>query len=129
MFSLDESHWDYTHSKLLNILIWYNSTTVLPNLVQWHYAYLLHFYDIIWYGTPMLWCAMYMLCFDIFKHNRIWYAIVWYGMLFYEIWINIPSFTEELYLFCIFKLWFTGLISLKITLLIILHVKRLCSSW
>ena len=52
--------------------------------VQWRYAYLLHFYD-IWYGIRMLWYAISMLCYEIFKNDMIWYAIVWYGMLRYEI--------------------------------------------
>ena len=53
--------------------------------LQWRYAYLLHFYDMIWYGIRMLWYAISMLCYEIFKNDMIWYAIVWYGMLCYEI--------------------------------------------
>ena len=54
-------------------------------VVQWRYAYLLHFYDMIWYGIPMLWYmyAISMLCYKIIKNDMIWYAIVWYGMLCY----------------------------------------------
>ena len=37
-------------------------------MVQWRYAYLLHFYDMIWYGIPMLWYAISMLCFKILKN-------------------------------------------------------------
>ena len=42
--------------------------------IQWHHAYLLHFYDMIWYFYAML--------SDI-KNDMIWYAIVWYGILWY----------------------------------------------
>ena len=51
--------------------------------LQWRYAYLLHFYDMIWYGIRMLWYAISMLCYEIFKNDMIWYAIVWYGMVWY----------------------------------------------
>ena len=53
--------------------------------LQWRYAYFLHFYDMTWYGIPMLWCVISMLCYEIFKNDMIWYYIVWYGMLCYEI--------------------------------------------
>ena len=48
-------------------------------LLQWRYAYLLHFYDKIWYDIPMLWYAISMLCYEIFKNDMERYAIVWYG--------------------------------------------------
>ena len=37
----------------------------------------------IWYGIPMLWNAISMLCHEIFKNDMIWYAIVWYGIACY----------------------------------------------
>ena len=36
-------------------------------VIQWRYAYLLHFYDMIWYGICMLWYAISMLCYEILK--------------------------------------------------------------
>ena len=50
------------------------------SVIQWRYAYLLHFYDMIWCGIHMLWYAISMLCYEIFINEMIWYAIVWYGM-------------------------------------------------
>ena len=52
-------------------------------MVQWRYAYLLHFYDMIWYGICMLWYAICMLCYEILKNDMTWYGIVWYGMVCY----------------------------------------------
>ena len=49
--------------------------------IQWRYAYLLHFYDMIWYGTCMIWYAISMLCYEILKNDMICYAIVLYGMV------------------------------------------------
>ena len=62
----------------------------MVGMVQWRYAYLLHFYDMIWYGIRMLWYSISMLCYEILKIKDIkngmkWYAIVWYCMLCYEI--------------------------------------------
>ena len=54
---------------------------LISNMIQWRYAYLLHFYDMIWYGICMLWYAIFMLCYEILKNDMIWYAIVWYGMV------------------------------------------------
>ena len=60
-----------------------------------------------------------MVAKNIFKnfkksHSMVWYAMLSYAMegmicyevsmLCYEILLNIPSFTEEFHLFCIFKL-------------------------
>ena len=67
------------------------------------YAYVLHFYDMIWYGNPMLWYDISLLCYEIYKNDMIWFAILLYGKI---------SFTKEFYLICIFILWLTGLISL-----------------
>ena len=53
------------------------------NTVQWRYAYLLNFYDMIWYGIRILWYAISMLCFEILKNDMIWYAILWYGIVCY----------------------------------------------
>ena len=52
-------------------------------ILQWRYAYLLHFYDLIWHGICMLWYAISMLCDEILKNDMIWYAIVWHGMVCY----------------------------------------------
>ena len=35
-------------------LVYKNLMFPIANLVQWRYAYLLHFYDMIWYGICML---------------------------------------------------------------------------
>ena len=51
--------------------------------LQWRFAYLLHFYDMIWYSIRMLWYAISMLCYEIFKHDMLSYGMVWYGMLCY----------------------------------------------
>ena len=45
--------------------------------------FFLHFYDVVWYGIPMLWYAISMPFYEIFKNDMIWYAIVWYGILCY----------------------------------------------
>ena len=45
----------------------------------------LHFYDMIWFGIRMLWYAISMLCHEILKNDMIWYAIIWYGKLCYDI--------------------------------------------
>ena len=51
--------------------------------IQWRYAYLLHFYDMIWNGICMLWYAIFMLCYEILINDMIWYAIVWCGVVWY----------------------------------------------
>ena len=55
-------------------------------------------HDMVWYSYAMV-CYFYaMLCYEIIKNDMIWYAIIWYAMLCYlryEIWVNVPSFTEE----------------------------------
>ena len=53
-------------------------------ILLWRYAYLLHFYDMIWYGIRMLWYAISMPCYEISK-------MIWYGMLSYSIVCSISS--------------------------------------
>ena len=82
-------------------------------------------YDMVWYLYAMI-CYFCAMLWDIKKwHDMVCYRMAWYGMLCFEIWVNVPSFTEELHLFCIFQLRFTDFSLYKNTLLIILDVKRL----
>ena len=53
-----------------NILFMFDENPIM----QWHYAYLLHFYDMIWYGIHMIWYTI--RCYEI-----LWYGMVWYGMV------------------------------------------------
>ena len=81
----------------------------------WCYTFLLHFYDMISSGIPMLWCAISMLSYKIFKNDMIWYTIVWYAMLW--------DLSKRSQKSSIFKVWFTGLISsYKSTFVIVLHI-------
>ena len=54
---------------------------IKTTILHCHYAYLLHFYNMKWYGIRMLWYAISMLCYEKLKNDMIWYAIVWYGLV------------------------------------------------
>ena len=63
--------------------LWQLHFSLYLYILQWRFAYLLHFYDMIWYGIRMLWNAISMLCYEILKNDMIWYAILWYGIVCY----------------------------------------------
>ena len=98
-------------------------------MLQWRYAYLLHFFDMIWYGICMLWYAISMLCYEIFKNDMVCYRMVCYAM--YAI---LRDLSKRSFFHRRFPLIFLFLYSdlqvlflYKSTLVIVLHVKRLCS--
>ena len=74
-------------------------------------SFIFLWYDMVWYSYAMV-CYFYAMLWDI-QNDMIWYAIVWYGMLCYEIWVNVPSFTEEFHLFSIFKTLIYRFFSIK----------------
>ena len=52
--------------------------------------------------------GMLFLCYAMRYLKMMWYGMlsigmVWFAMLCYDIWVNVPSFTEEFLLFCIFN--------------------------
>ena len=61
----------------------------------------------VWYAAmksyAMVWYGKYGIIFQCYAMRFLCDA-----MLYYEIWVNDPSFTEEFHLFAILKLWFTG---------------------
>ena len=69
--------WSYSWMMWLELWLWF----VLHAHVQWPYAYLLHFYDIIWYGIRMLWNAFSMLCYATRYSKMISYGMVCYALL------------------------------------------------
>ena len=94
-----------------HIIVHTDYNVVIYTVLQWRSAYLLHFYDMIWYAIRMLWYAISMLCYEIFKNDMIWYAFVWYGMVCYAmLWdLRKRSFFHRRVPFLLhFKLWFTG---------------------
>ena len=71
--------WGYSWMMWLELWLWF----VLHAHVQWPYAYLLHFYDMIWYMV-FVWYGVLFQCYArrcVLKNDMIWYAIVWYVML------------------------------------------------
>ena len=90
---------------------------------QWRY--LVFYISIIWYGIPMLWYAFSLLCFEKFK--MIWNGTLSFGMVCYEIWGNVPPFTEEFQYIYTFRLIYRLYISKKKSTLV--TVTLLCSSW
>ena len=68
-------------------------------------AMFIFYISMIWYGMVFICYGLLFLCYA--KNEIICYGMVCYALLCYEIWVNVPSFTKEFHLFCIFKLCFT----------------------
>ena len=73
-------------------------------LGKWSGALIIFYMFMVWNGMVFLCYGMLFLFFAMtyLKNDMVCYAIEWYAMLCYEIWVNVPSFTEEIHLFCIF---------------------------
>ena len=70
-------------------------------------AMLLFYISMIWYGMVFVYYGMlffFAMLWDIEKwYDIVCYRMVWFGMVCYEISVNVPSFTEEFHLFSIYR--------------------------
>ena len=97
-------------------------------------AMLIFYISMIWYGMVFVCYGMLFLCYAMRYSKMIWYGMLSYGMVCYfyaMLWdLSKRSFFYRRVPFILhFKTLFYRFFFYKNTLLIILHVKRLYSSW